>query len=174
VTLQTVLRMGEESLLQPSVEVVDIHDTTLSILIENMLDTMHEKGGVGIAAPQIGVNKRVIVFGFEHSARYPNEEPVPMTILINPQIEIIDATLLDGWEGCLSVPGIRGLVPRCKKIKYTGLDADGKKIARIAENFHARVVQHEMDHIDGILYPQKIADMKNFGFEDVLWKKITN
>lgn len=136
-----------------------------------MKDTMTEKGGVGIAAPQIGCNLRVIMFGFEKSIRYPNELPVPFTILINPVIEILSDEMVDGWEGCLSVPGLRGLVPRYEKIKYSGFDLEKNPIERIVDGFHARVVQHECDHIDGILFPLRIKDMRHFGFEDEIIKK---
>ena len=143
-------------------------------LIQDMRDTMHEKGGVGIAAPQIGCNKRVIMFGFDTNPRYPHELPVPFTVLINPEIEALTEETVDGWEGCLSVPGLRGLVPRLTKIKYKGFDEEGKIIERIAEGFHARMVQHETDHIDGILYPSRINDLRNFGFEEMLLDKIRN
>ena len=131
-----------------------------------MKDTMNEKKGIGIAAPQIGVNLRVVIYGFEKSERYPNELPVPFTILINPVIEILNDELIDGWEGCLSVPGLRGLVPRFQKIKYSGFDTEGKSFTRIAENFHARMVQHECDHLDGTLYPQRMPDMSTLMYAD--------
>lgn len=165
-TIQSIVKLGNAQLGSPSLPVTDFHDPQLMQLIEDMKDTMHEKKGVGIAAPQIGVNLRVVIFGFEKNERYPNEAPVPFTILINPMIEIVSDEMIDGWEGCLSVPGLRGLVPRYQKIKYTGLDLNQNPISRIAENFHARVVQHECDHLDGILFPQRIKDMRYFGFED--------
>lgn len=135
-----------------------------------------EKGGIGIAAPQIGCNLCVIMFGFEYNERYPNEKPVPFTVFINPIIETLSDEMVDGWEGCLSVPGLRGLVPRYKKIQYRGYDLKGNAISRVGEGFHARVVQHECDHIDGILFPQRIKDMQFFGFEhellkDIIWPK---
>ena len=133
-----------------------------------MKDTMLEEGGVGIAAPQIGCNKRVIIFGFEENSRYPNEKSVPFTILINPAYKILSNEMVDAWEGCLSVPGLRGLVPRYNQIEYSGYDPEGNLITRIAEGFHARVVQHEYDHLDGILFPQRLKDLKYFGFEDEL------
>jgi len=166
--IKPLLKLGNKKLSTPSLPVTNFSDGELKELLKDMQDTMKEKGGVGIAAPQIGCNLRVVIFGFEHSTRYPNEKPVPFTVLINPIIEFLSDEMLDGWEGCLSVPGLRGLVPRYKKIRYSGLDVEGKKISRIVEGFHARVVQHECDHIDGILFPQKIQDMRCFGFEDEL------
>lgn len=169
--IQSVVKLGNQQLATPSLSVTDFHDPQLIKLIEDMKDTMKEKGGVGIAAPQIGVKLRVVMFGFEKSERYPNEAPVPFTILINPVIEILSDEMSDGWEGCLSVPGLRGLVPRYQKIQYTGFDLDQNPIERIAENFHARIIQHECDHLDGILFPRRIKDMCYFGFEDEIFKK---
>lgn len=169
--IQSVVKLGNQKLATPSLPVTDFSDPVLFQLIQDMKDTMKEKGGVGIAAPQIGCNLRVIMLGFEKSIRYPNELPVSFTILINPVIEILSDEMIDGWEGCLSVPGLRGLVPRYKKIKYTGYDLNQNKIERIAENFHARIVQHECDHLDGILFPRRIKDMRYFGFEDELFKE---
>ena len=169
-TIQSVVKLGNQKLATPSLPVTDFSDPALFELIQDMKDTMAEKGGVGIAAPQIGCNLRVIMFGFEKSTRYPNEAPVPFTILINPVIEILSDEMIDGWEGCLSVPGLRGLVPRYQKIKYSGYDLEKNPLVRIVENFHARVVQHECDHLDGILFPRRIKDMRYFGFEDELSK----
>src|SRR3990167_2445309 len=169
--IHTVVKLGNTQLSTPSLKVNDFNDPQLLNLIEDMKDTMNEKKGVGIAAPQIGVNLRVVIFGFEKSERYPNEAPVPFTILINPIIEILSDEMVDGWEGCLSVPGLRGLVPRFQKIKYTGYDLNQNSITRVAENFHARIVQHECDHLDGILFPRRIKDMRYFGFEDEILKK---
>ena len=175
-TIKSVIKMGNKKLASPSLPVTNFSDGELKELISDMVDTMKEKGGIGIAAPQIGCNLRVIIFGFEKSERYPNEKPVPFTVLINPVIEILSEEMMDGWEGCLSVPGLRGLVPRHIKIKYSGYNIEGKLISHEASNFHARVVQHEYDHIDGILFPRRIKDMKFFGFEDelkdILWPKI--
>ena len=131
---------------------------------------MQELGGVGLAAPQIGCNKRVIIFGFEKNERYPDEVEIPFTVLINPIINILSPEMIDGWEGCLSVPGLRGLVPRYNKIEYKGHDVNGGCITRVVEGFHARVIQHEYDHLDGILYPQRLKDLRFFGFEDELGK----
>jgi len=166
--LKSVVKLGNKQLATPSLPVENFSTPDLFDLIKDMQDTMKEKGGIGIAAPQIGYNKRVIMFGFEKSDRYPNEKPVPFTVLINPVIEILSDATVDGWEGCLSVPGLRGLVPRYKKIQYTGYEAAGNLISRIVEDFHARVIQHECDHIDGILFPHRIKDMQFFGFEDEL------
>lgn len=167
-SVKSIVKMGNQQLATPSSIVKNFTDGELTELIRDMQDTMKEKNGVGIAAPQIGCNLRVIMFGFEHNPRYPNEKPIPFTILINPEIEILDEETLEAWEGCLSVPGLRGRVPRYKKLNYSGYDPNGDPISRTVENFHARVVQHECDHIDGILFPRRITDMKSFGFEDEL------
>lgn len=165
-TIQSVLKMGHPQLATPSQTVVDF--SVLDTLIQDMKDTMLQERGIGIAAPQIGCNLRVIIFGSENNQRYPAEDAVPFTILINPVITPLTSDMVDGWEGCLSVPGMRGLVARYQKIKYSGVDAKGHVISRVAEGFHARVVQHECDHLDGILYPQRLKDMRYFGFEDSL------
>ena len=164
--IKPVVKMGNAQLTTASLPVVDF--STLDGLIKDMHDTMTEWGGVGIAAPQIGCNLRVVMFGFEHNQRYPNEHSVPFTILINPVIKPLSDEMVDGWEGCLSVPGLRGLVSRYVKIQYHGYDPNGVLISRVAEGFHARVVQHECDHLDGILYPQRLKDLRFFGFEDSL------
>ena len=174
-SIQSVVKMGNQQLAAPSLAVTDFSNAELKNIIVDMRDTMKAKGGVGIAAPQIGHNLRIIMFGFEVNARYPHEKPVPFTVLINPNIEILTDETLDDWEGCLSIPGLRGLVPRYKKIQYQGYDQDGKLISRVAENFHARVVQHECDHLDGLLFLQRVKDFKFFGFEeelqDIIWPK---
>lgn len=169
-SIKSVIRMGNKLLAAPSLPVLNFSTKELSELVSDMQDTMVVKGGVGIAAPQIGCNLRVIMFGFENNPRYPNEKPIPFTVLINPAFEILTDEMADGWEGCLSVPGLRGLVSRHKKIYYNGFDIDGKPISRIAEGFHARVVQHECDHLDGILFPQRLKNLDSnyFGFEDEL------
>lgn len=172
--VKSVMKMGNKQLASPSLAIEDFATANLFELIQDMQDTMKEKGGVGIAAPQIGCNKRVIIFGFERSERYPNEKPVPFTVLINPTYEALSDEITDSWEGCLSVPGLRGLVSRYKKIKYSGFDPEGNLISRIAENFHARVIQHECDHLDGILFPQRLKDIRLFGFEDEIWETIYN
>ena len=127
---------------------------------------------MGIAAPQIGCNQRVIIFGFEKNQRYPTEKPVPFTVLINPTISVLTNDMVDGLEGCLSVPGLRGLVPRYHQIEYSGYDLDGRLITRVAEGFHARIVQHECDHLDGVLFPERIKDLRFFGFEDELTPRL--
>jgi peptide deformylase len=137
----------------------------LHALIEDMFDTMAAANGAGLAAPQIGDLRRVMIFGVESNPRYPRAEPVPTTILVNPEFEVVDDTLTGGWEGCLSVPGMRGFVQRYAAIRYRGFDASGKRIERDAHGFHAVVFQHEFDHLDGVLYPDRIEDRTRFGFE---------
>ena len=172
-SIQSVVKMGNQQLASPSIAVTDFSDAGLKNIITDMRDTMKAKGGVGIAAPQIGHNLRIIMFGFEVNTRYPHEKPVPFTVLINPNIEILSDETLDDWEGCLSIPGLRGLVPRYKKIQYQGYNQNGELISRVAENFHARVVQHECDHLDGLLFPQRIKNLRFLGFEeelkDIIW-----
>jgi peptide deformylase len=164
--------MGDPRLLQVAEPVADFTDPALHELIRDMFDTMAAAGGVGLAAPQIGVSRQVVIFGFEKSARYPDAEPVPRTILINPLIApLADAEEL-GWEGCLSVPGLRGEVPRYRHIRYSGYDETGKLIDREAKGFHARVVQHECDHLIGKLFPMRMRDFTRFGFTDVLFPEL--
>lgn len=172
--IRSVLKMGDSRLLRQSKRVQKFNTIELDKLIEDLYDTMHATHGVGIAAPQIGVNLQVVVFGFEENDRYPGEEPVPQTVLINPIIKPLSDELEDGWEGCLSVPGLRGLVPRYKHILYQGVDAYGQTFEREAYGFHARVVQHECDHLHGRLYPTRIKDMTQFGFTDVLFNDRTD
>jgi peptide deformylase len=162
--IKPVLRMGEVSLFEPSEEVAEFNTTPLESLLTDMWDTMAAENGAGIAAPQIGVNLRVVIFGYEENQRYPDEDAIPQTVLINPVITPIGDEMEEGWEGCLSVPGLRGLVPRFTHIRYLGFDQFGHPIDREVDGFHARVVQHECDHLDGILYPQRIEDMSYFGF----------
>lgn len=171
-TNQAIVKMGNKQLSTPALPVDDFFSAEIPLLIQDMMDTMNAKKGVGIAAPQIGCNKRIIMFGFEKNERYPNEQPIPFTILINPSYKVLTEENVESWEGCLSVPGLRGLVPRCYKIVYSGYDLQGNKITRTVEGFHARVVQHECDHLDGILFPQRMRDMHNFGFEDELGNEI--
>ena len=162
--IRAVLRMGETSLLQVS-QPVDSFDTPeLNALLNDMWDTMAAEQGAGLAAPQIGINQRVVIFGCESNKRYQDAPPIPQTILINPEITPLTEEIEEGWEGCLSVPGMRGLVPRFRRIRYCGYDQLGNSIDRRVEGFHARVVQHECDHLDGILYPQRIRNMQYFGF----------
>jgi peptide deformylase len=138
-------------------------------LVRDMDDTMRSLDGAGIAAPQIGVSLRVVIFEVTANPRYPHAEAVPYTVLVNPVLEPLGAEQEDGWEGCLSVPGLRGLVPRYRQLRYRGFDLEGRPIDRTVAGFHARVVQHEVDHLDGILYPMRITDLRNLGFEDVLF-----
>ncbi len=160
--------MGHPLLLETAVPVTEFNSPELDTLVDDMLDTMRTENGVGLAAPQIGVNQRVIIFGMVENQRYPDMQPIPMTVLINPEIEQMSDEMESGWEGCLSVPGMRGLVPRHQQICYRGFDQQGKKIEREVEGFHARVLQHELDHLNGILYLQRIEDMRLFGFEQEL------
>ena len=166
--IHPVLRMGHPLLSQRAEEVRLFNTAELDGLIRDMLDTMHVENGAGLAAPQIGVSQRVVVFGFDQNPRYQDAPPVPRTVLINPVIEPLTETIEEGWEGCLSVPGMRGVVPRCSRVEYRGFDPGGEPMSVTAEGFHARVVQHECDHLDGILYPQRIRDFSRFGFIDEL------
>ena len=161
--------MGDPRLLQASRPVEAYGTPELHALIGDMQDTMRAANGAGLAAPQIGVGLRVVIFGFESNPRYPQAEAVPFTILVNPVLTPLSDELEEGWEGCLSVPGLRGVVPRWARLVYRGFDADGALIEREATGFHARVVQHECDHLDGILYPMRIRDFTRFGYTDVLF-----
>ena len=160
--------MGDPRLREVASPVLDFGAPELEALVTDLWDTMAARSGAGLAATQIGVGLRVVVFGIEHNPRYPKAEPVPYRVLVNPHIEPLDDATEDGWEGCLSVPGLRGLVPRYRRIRYTGYAADGSPIDREVDGFHARVVQHECDHLDGILYPQRMRDFSAFGFEEEL------
>ena len=161
--------MGDPRLLEKARPVETFGTPELRQLAADMLDTMRAADGVGLAAPQIGVGLRVVIFGLESNPRYPQAEPVPFTILVNPALTPLSDELEEGWEGCLSVPGLRGLVPRFARLAYRGFDLDGAPIERKAAGFHARVVQHECDHLDGILYPMRIRDFTRFGYTDVLF-----
>lgn len=167
--VRNVLKMGDPLLLQLAEPVREFSTPALDALIADMFDTMAALNGAGLAAPQIGVSQRVVIFGVEANPRYPEVEPVPTTVLINPTLTFVGEEREDGWEGCLSVPGMRGLVSRHLHLRYSGFDAQGRPIERTASGFHARVVQHEVDHLDGILYPMRIQDLRLFGFEDVLF-----
>jgi peptide deformylase len=167
--VQKVIKMGHPLLLQQAASVENFNTPELDKLIIDMKDTMADLNGAGLAAPQIAVSLRVIIFGVTANPRYPDMEAVPETVLINPKIIILDSEKESDWEGCLSVPHMRGLVPRYKSIKYQGYTEKGALIEREASGFHARVVQHELDHLDGILYPQRIEDMQYFGFEEELF-----
>ena len=166
--VQKVLKMGAPLLYKRAEEVRAFNTPDLDALIRDMFDTMVALNGAGLAAPQIGVSQRVVIFEVQSNPRYPEAEAVPRTILINPVLEPIGEEMDDGWEGCLSVPGLRGLVSRYKKLRYTGFDEDGQPIDRTVSDFHARVVQHECDHLDGILYPMRLKDIRLLGFEETL------
>lgn len=167
--IREVLRMGDPRLLEKSRPVERIGGPELAALLADMRDTMEHLNGAGLAAPQIGVGLRVVMFGVKGNPRYPQAEEVPFTVLVNPTLEAFSDELEDGWEGCLSVPGMRGVVPRHVRLTYRGFDPSGRPIQRVAEGFHARVVQHECDHLDGILYPMRVRDFTRFGFIDALF-----
>lgn len=167
--VKPILRMGDPRLLEIALPVMEFRTPALLALLTDMFDTMDAAGGVGLAAPQIGVGLQVVVFGFDKSERYPQAEAVPQTILINPVITPVSADEELGWEGCLSVPGMRGEVPRFAAIRYQGFNESGETIDRTVEGFHARVVQHECDHLLGKLYPMRMRDFSRFGFTDVLF-----
>jgi peptide deformylase len=166
--VRPILRLGHPTLREIAAPVRAFDTPDLHALVADMLDTMRANDGAGLAAIQIGVLQRVVIFGLDANPRYPTAEPVPLTVLVNPELEPIGTERDVGWEGCLSVPGMRGLVPRYRQIRYRGFDAFGRAIDRTATDFHARVVQHECDHLDGVLYPQRIEDMRHFGFIDEL------
>ncbi|MBV8605429.1 MAG: peptide deformylase [Pelomonas sp.] len=168
-TVREILKMGDARLLRVAQPVEAFGTLELRELVADMFETMAAARGAGLAAPQIGVDLRVVIFGFERNERYPQAGAVPQTVLVNPRIEVLDAALEEGWEGCLSVPGLRGMVPRHARIRYGGFDLDGRAIEREAEGFHARVVQHECDHLDGLLYPMRVRDFGRFGFTSVLF-----
>ncbi|HJP99883.1 MAG TPA: peptide deformylase [Rhodanobacteraceae bacterium] len=169
--IHEILEMGDPRLMRiaPALPEAMFGTPELDLLIVDMFETMHAADGVGLAAPQIGVDLQLVVFGFEHSDRYPEEPEVPRTVLLNPLITPLSGDMEDGWEGCLSVPGLRGLVSRHSLIRYRGRDPQGHVIDRTAEGFHARVVQHECDHLIGRLYPSRITDFSKFGYIDVLF-----
>lgn len=170
--VRPILKMGDPRLLVPAEPVTEFDSPELHALIEDMFDTMAAAGGVGLAAPQIGVGLQLVIMGFERSERYPDAAPVPQTILLNPVITPLSDEMEDGWEGCLSVPGMRGLVPRHTRIRYTGFTPQGEPVDRTVEGFHARVVQHECDHLFGMLYPMRIRDMSKFGFTEELFPAV--
>jgi len=172
--IRTVLRMGDPLLLQKATPVEAFDTPELHALIADMEDTMAHMDGAGLAAPQIGVGQRVVIFGQKpddkhQNPRYPDADEVPYTVLINPELHYIDNDIEDGWEGCLSVPGMRGIVPRYKHLSYAGFNQFGERIERTVSDFHARVVQHECDHLDGLLYPMRMTDLSSFGYIDVLF-----
>lgn len=167
--IRDVLKMGDPRLLLLAEPVREFGTPELELLLADMRDTMQALNGAGLAAPQIGVSLRVVIFGMDHNPRYPEAEPVPHTVLINPHLTPLGDEWEDGWEGCLSLPGMRGVVPRYRHLRYVGLDAGGQAIDRTVNGFHARVVQHEVDHLDGILYPRRIRDLTQFGFTEALF-----
>ncbi|KAF1686056.1 peptide deformylase [Pseudoxanthomonas broegbernensis] len=170
--IRDIVRMGEPVLLRVADPVEHFGTGELRDLAADMFQTMDAAEGVGLAAPQIALARRAIVFGFEANARYPDAPPVPRTALFNPVLEPLCDEVEDGWEGCLSIPGLRARVPRWRRVRYAGYDVEGRRIEREAEGFHARVVQHEVDHLDGILYPSRIRDFRTFGFTDVLFPEV--
>ena len=168
-TARTVLRMGHPLLAQVAAPVEHFGTRDLLDLVADMEDTMRALNGAGLAAPQIGVSRRVVIFEVSGNPRYPDAEVVPRTVLVNPRLTLLGEETEEAWEGCLSVPGMRGLVPRHIRLRYQGFDHHARPIDRTVEGFHARVVQHEVDHLDGVLFPARIRDLRNFGFEDVLF-----
>lgn len=164
-----ILKMGDPRLLRVAKPVTEFGTPELKALIADMFETMEAANGAGLAAPQIGVDLQLVIFGFQRNERYPDAPPVPPTVLINPVITPLSSEMVEGWEGCLSVPGLRGVVERFERLRYSGFDADGQVIEREAEGFHARVVQHECDHLIGVLYPSRIKDFSRFGFTSVLF-----
>ncbi len=171
--IREILRMGDPRLLAPSARVASVPSAELDALLVDLRDTMRAANGAGLAAPQIGVPLRVVIFGIEANPRYPDAPPVPYTELVNPVLTPLDDETEEGWEGCLSVPGLRGIVSRYRRLRYEGLDPSGVPIRREVEGFHARVVQHECDHLDGILYPMRMQDFTRFGFTDVLFPELS-
>jgi len=169
VTIRTILKMGDPRLLRIAPPVERFGTAELRSLVADMFETMRSVNGAGLAAPQIGVDLQLVIFGFDRNERYPDAAAVPETVLVNPTIEPLGEAMEEGWEGCLSVPGLRGVVERFARIRYRGFDIDGRAIEREAEGFHARVVQHECDHLVGTLYPMRVRDFSRFGFTSVLF-----
>lgn len=171
-TIREILKMGDPRLLRVAQQVQAFDTPALHALIDDLFETMHAAKGAGLAAPQIGVDLAVVIFGFSQNQRYPDAAPVPETVLINPSIMPLGDAMEEDWEGCLSVPGLRGVVPRFARIRYSGFDAHGHAIEREAEGFHARVVQHECDHLIGRLYPTRMRDLSRLGFTSVLFPEL--
>ena len=171
-TVRTILKMGDPRLLRIAPPVVRFATAELRELVADMFETMRAVDGAGLAAPQIGVDLQLVIFGLNRNDRYPDAPPVPETVLLNPVVEPIGDAIEEGWEGCLSVPGLRGVVPRFARIRYRGVDVEGRPLEREAEGFHARVVQHECDHLVGTLYPMRIRDFSRFGFTSVLFPEL--
>ena len=170
--IRPVLKMGDPRLLVPAETVREFGTAALDTLIQDLHDTMTALDGAGLAAPQIGVGLQVVVFGLQRNPRYPDVAEVPYTVLVNPVLTPVQPEMEEGWEGCLSVPGMRGLVPRYRELRYQGFDQHGTSIDRTVSGFHARVVQHEVDHLHGILYPMRIRDLRNFGYTEVLFPEL--
>ena len=170
--VREILKMGDPRLLRVAPPVLEFGTPELELLVADMQDTMVAANGAGLAAPQIGVDLQLVIFGFQHNERYPEAPPLAMTVLLNPQITPLSDEEADGWEGCLSVPGLRGRVPRWARIRYTGFDLHGQPIAHEADGFHARVVQHECDHLIGRLYPTRMRDLSQLGFTSVLFPEL--
>ena len=171
-TVREILKMGDVRLLRIAQPVETFGTPVLKTLIDDLFETMHAVNGAGLAAPQIGVDLALVIFGFRRNERYPEAPPVPETVLINPTVTPLSDEEEEGWEGCLSVPGLRGVVPRFARIRYAGFDAEGRAIDREAEGFHARVVQHECDHLIGKLYPMRVRDFSRFGYTNVLFPEL--
>ncbi len=167
--VREILKMGDPRLLRQAEPVTAFDTPELHELIADMFDTMHAANGAGLAAPQIGVNLQLVIFGFSNNARYPDAPPVPETVLLNPVLTPLSDEMEEGWEGCLSVPGLRGVVPRYTSLRYQGVDPYGQPIDREVDGFHARVVQHECDHLIGVLYPMRVKDFSRFGYTEVLF-----
>jgi peptide deformylase len=171
-SIREILKMGDPRLLRKAQPVTEFGTPELDALIADMFETMRAVNGAGLAAPQIGVDLQLVIFGFQEIARYPDAPPVPETVLINPSLTPLSDEVEDGWEGCLSVPGLRGVVSRWSRLHYEGLDQHGRPISRDVDGFHARVVQHECDHLDGILYPMRIKDFSQFGYTEILFPEL--
>ena len=170
--IREILKMGDPRLLRQAQPVTEFGTPELARLVDDMFETMRAVNGAGLAAPQIGVDLQLVIFGFGHNQRYPDAPAVPETVLINPILTPLSDQEEEGWEGCLSVPGMRGVVPRWSRLRYQGVDQNGSVIDRTVEGFHARVVQHECDHLQGILYPMRIRDFRQFGFTEVLFPEL--
>ena len=168
-TIREILKMGDPRLLRQAEPVTEFDTPAMRELIADMFDTMHAANGAGLAAPQIGVNLQLVIFGFKQNQRYPDAPPVPETVLVNPVLTPLSQETAEDWEGCLSVPGLRGVVPRWTSLRYEGRDQFNEPIVREVDGFHARVVQHECDHLAGILYPMRVRDFTRFGYTDVLF-----
>lgn len=171
--VKKLLRMGDERLLTRSKEVDRIDDPAIQQEIDDLIDSMRHYGGIGIAAPQIGYFNRIFILELESNQRYPGREPVALTVFINPEIEFLTQERDEDWEGCLSVPGYRGLVPRYTRLRYSAFDRQGQRIEAEVDGFFARAVQHEFDHLDGVLFPMRVEDMRQFGTDDALWERMT-